>query len=1210
MYDRTRIEWGAAPSRRYARGRRIGCVGQAIGAGGPAGAICLTMLIAAAAKAAPQSATETLVPAGQVQAIPVPLVALHVDAAAPAEGDGRSWQTAFNTLQAALDAASQPGSGARLIRVAQGTYRPTFQITANDPRSATFLLRDGLAIRGGYAGLTHPNPSERNVAAYPTILTGDLAGNDTGGHYDPSRAENAYRVITISDGLQNGRLDGLTITRGYQGTVPGSAGAHDRSERSLGSLAIANCTIIENWAYVSTGGLSFSDIAALAITNTRFVDNVSENGYGGGLGLSRCNAVIEDCAFERNESNGYAGRGGAIVIFGGMVTLRNTTFTRNVAQADRNDSDGGAVFASGAELTINHCTFEDNLAGSGGALYSYGDRNVTITHSTFLGNSANADTWGSGGACTLAPTATTRIEDCAFIGNSARDWGAALSFHPWLTGALRMERCDFAGNSIVSAHGFGGGAADIQASDVVISDCDFVLNTTNGGWGGGLYIRPLFHVDVTPTVTKCRFDDNSAKNGGACRVIGGEVRSCFFAGNHASLEGGALSLESAAVDRCVFVGNSAVYGGAISATESRLMNSAFSGNTASRGGAVFGDEFGAVDPARLTLTSCTLAHNSASSAGGVYLSTSGRIVNSILWGNTDTTGATEQAQVRGPSPEVSYCVLQGLSGALGGEGNLDADPLLALSLGADGVPGTLDDDLHLLPSSPCINAGTNYFSSGADADLDGDPRIQNCRADIGADETAGGSASDCDLDGIDDACALAGGIAADCNRNNTPDVCDIAAGTSMDADGDAAPDECRPLVLFVKSDATGLETGLSWQDAFTYLQDALHLAYRRPSDVEIRVAAGTYWPGRPESGTSHYFAFRLADNIRLYGGFAGHEADREERDPAANPTVLSGDLSAGLARTGVPTIGAIVWGFGLGESAVVDGFTIEGASNQSRGGGVYLEDSSPTIRNCRIAQNYGYEGAGAYITGGHPVFENCVFELNESPFYAAGLNASQAHGLRVRSCDFIANQGYIGGGACVGVSRDVEFSRCRFLGNSDCGFYGDPESEVRFRSCIFAGNLYGGIFLYGSNCELDSCDIVMNADVGLLAGDSTVAARNSLFWGNRGLVGEASEAIQILDYTGGGITVTFSCIEFLDLFAGGGNIDVDPLFVDALGADGVAGTADDDFHLEPDSPCIDAGDPGFVPLPGETDIDGDARVAGARVDIGADEHSAPPAVGR
>ncbi|GAH39850.1 unnamed protein product, partial [marine sediment metagenome] len=48
-----------------------------------------------------------------------------------------------------------------------------------------------------------------------------------------------------------------------------------------------------------------------------------------------------------------------------------------------------------------------------------------------------------------------------------------------------------------------------------------------------------------------------------------------------------------------------------------------------------------------------------------------------------------------------------------------------------------------------------------------------------------------------------------------------------------------------------------------------------------------------------------------------------------------------------------------------------------------------------------------------------------------------------------------------------------------------------------------------------------------------------------------------------------------------------------------------DYHLLEGSPCVDAGDPSFVAAPDETDIDGEPRVLGAEIDIGADELAAP-----
>jgi hypothetical protein len=58
---------------------------------------------------------------------------------------------------------------------------------------------------------------------------------------------------------------------------------------------------------------------------------------------------------------------------------------------------------------------------------------------------------------------------------------------------------------------------------------------------------------------------------------------------------------------------------------------------------------------------------------------------------------------------------------------------------------------------------------------------------------------------------------------------------------------------------------------------------------------------------------------------------------------------------------------------------------------------------------------------------------------------------------------------------------------------------------------------------------------------------------------------------------------------GGGNVDADPRFVDAAGADGTLGTPDDDLRLDSDSPAIDAGNNSAVPAGITTDLDGADR---------------------
>jgi hypothetical protein len=75
-------------------------------------------------------------------------------------------------------------------------------------------------------------------------------------------------------------------------------------------------------------------------------------------------------------------------------------------------------------------------------------------------------------------------------------------------------------------------------------------------------------------------------------------------------------------------------------------------------------------------------------------------------------------------------------------------------------------------------------------------------------------------------------------------------------------------------------------------------------------------------------------------------------------------------------------------------------------------------------------------------------------------------------------------------------------------------------------------------------------------------------------------------------------------FPGTGNIDADPMFVDADGADNVVGTEDDDLRHKAGSPCIDTGDNGAVPAWVETDIRGRPRIMNSRVDMGAYEAQA------
>jgi hypothetical protein len=80
------------------------------------------------------------------------------------------------------------------------------------------------------------------------------------------------------------------------------------------------------------------------------------------------------------------------------------------------------------------------------------------------------------------------------------------------------------------------------------------------------------------------------------------------------------------------------------------------------------------------------------------------------------------------------------------------------------------------------------------------------------------------------------------------------------------------------------------------------------------------------------------------------------------------------------------------------------------------------------------------------------------------------------------------------------------------------------------------------------------------------------------------------------IVVNYSNIQHVKPgpWPGPGNLNTDPLFVNYR---------EGDLHLRPQSPCVNTGDPKRIAKIGETDMDGEARIMGDRIDMGADEYS-------
>ncbi|HOC69366.1 MAG TPA: choice-of-anchor Q domain-containing protein [Candidatus Hydrogenedentes bacterium] len=355
-----------------------------------------------------------------------------------------------------------------------------------------------------------------------------------------------------------------------------------------------------------------------------------------------------------------------------------------------------------------------------------------------------------------------------------------------------------------------------------------------------------------------------------------------------------------------------------------------------------------------------------------------------------------------------------------------------------------------------------------------------------------------------------------------------------------------------QSNSSGIEDGTSWATAYRDVQTAVDAAMIVGG--EVWVAAGTYTGSGPAVLT-------MRSGVYLYGGFAGVEEAREERNWTVNPTTLSGQF----ARRCV--VGA--------DNAVLDGFVISDGRHVG-GGGLYNDHASPAIANCWFVSNdaRGGDGAdGCYIGGfgGHgyggaiyniyasPTIINCVFWNN----HAVGGQGGDAV-----CCDQPAMSGNGGNGMGGAIYNDTGASpsiiNCTFYNNEAQA--GSPGAHVPH--CY--PRLYPYAFGYPGA-----------AGGGAIFGNASVV--NCILWNNT--PNEYSGGYDVVP------DITYSDVKFGA--PGAGNISADPLFVD-----GAAGN----LQLSAESPCVDAGSGVNFP---ELDMLGVSRPQCLGVDMGAYEYAGP-----
>lgn len=653
--------------------------------------------------------------------------------------------------------------------------------------------------------------------------------------------------------------------------------------------------------------------------------------------------------------------------------------------------------------------------------------------------------------------------------------------------SMKVSHCIFSENEATNGGiGSGGGILNEVPGTLYISYSSFLSNVSVSQ-GGGI----LSETGGRAKIDHCTFKDNKSANGAGIHITDNtgfsSVSSCIFSGNESTNLGGAMCSHSR-ID---------------------INNALFSGNKSVMGGALH------LDGPPSTITNCTIASNLSTGNGSAIFggASVATIRNCIIYGNDGPL-----LLFAGAPPAITNSVVQGVP-LYTGTGNTNSNPLFIGSILASAAPVTAGDyHLQKCAASPAIDAGDNSaIPVGITTDLDEQVRIVHTNVDMGAYETHYAFQS--------------GGK------------------------------------VYVDKTKTG--KGTSWADAAPELADALKEAKYNSGINEIWVAKGTYNPlYNAADGTETFCnipgrdnAFVLVNNVKLYGGFAGGETDTSGRNFVANETIMSGDI--GLVNDTSDNCYHVAISAGAVGSAVLDGFGIlNGISsistsplvntkliNSGKGGGVYITESSPVIKNCSLRNNYAYDdGGGMYLYHSTPVITNCSIAGN------------------------LANRG--GGIALYDLSPAL-FSNCIITGN-----------KAYIPSNILT-DLGGGVYIHYTDPTFYNCTI---------AGNFGIVGNDILTYGTPIIKNSIIQWLSSIPVNGS--NVTYSYVN--GGHPGTGNISSDPLFTSPVIAT-LANTPNTlgDYHLQQCSPAINIGDNSTVIS--LTDLDRNTRIKYTTVDMGAYE---------
>jgi parallel beta-helix repeat protein len=729
-----------------------------------------------------------------------------------------------------------------------------------------------------------------------------------------------------------------------------------------------------------------------------------------------------------------------------------------------------------------------------------------------------------------------------------------------------------------------GGGIYIDNSSPVISHSTIRDNLAKHS-GGGIYLTNSNATLIANTIINNQAGQlgASASGGGLAILYSNPILTDnFISGNSVYISGGYTTPSGIGGGLFLRSSNATLTGNLISDNQ---INANLNSNA--RGGGLY-LYYGSPVFVNNTITGNSIENESTGvyavkEGGGIYTYYSSPIfVNTILWNDTP-----QEVFLNNQQSTFAYSDVQGgqagiaiKSGTVNWEqGNIDADPLFV---------DVANGNYQLQNGSPAVDGGTAFFEWNGTTLVDLSPGDYNGSApDMGAFEFgSGGSPNQPPV-------AVA---TVTPDHGSAPLTVQFSSADSYDPDGaiSAATWDFGDGNGSSEPNPSHTYTAVNTFQAVLTVTD--NNGATHTDIVSVNVQDGTTVYGGDVSGTWNASGspYRIEGDLTVPAGQtltieAGAEVSFQSwYSLTVNGTLLAeGTAGSPILFTGTTSPGWLGIRFvGASDSsrltyAIVENGHATGADPLNKGGGIYIENSSPVISHSTIRDNLAKaSGGGIYLTN-----SNATLTANTIINNQAGQGASASGGgLAILYSNPVLTDNVISGNSVYisgGYTTPSGSGGGLFLRSSNATLTGNLISNNRVNAHLNSNARGGGLYLYygspvfvnntitGNSIENESTGVyAVKEGGGIYTYYSNPVSVNTILWN------DTPQEIFVADYGSPNSTLTFAYSDLQGGQAGiangnlatinweAGNIDADPLFVDA---------ANGDYQLQNESPAVDAG---------------------------------------